>query len=252
MASEIQVIGVRGIPEVKTGDDIVSLIAEAGVQIEDGDILVVTQKIVSKAEGRVVRLADIKPSAAAFQLSSGSNRDPRLTEVILRETVRIVRMDGGNIICETRHGFKCANAGADASNVPGDDSVSLLPEDPDASAEKIRSGIKRLLGKEVAVIISDSFGRPWREGAVNVAIGVAGMNPVVDYRGIDDAHGRPMQTTAMAVADELAAAAEIAMGKVDGIPVAIVRGYPYNPPPADSSLRGSKALIRPAERDLFR
>ena len=187
MAPEIRVIGLEGIPVIKGGDDLAEIIAarvqRQGLSIEDKDILVVTQKIVSKAEGSIVRLDDVQPSEIAIQLSKGHNRDPRHTEIILKESVRIVRMDRGNIISETRHGFICANAGVDASNVPGDDTVALLPIDPDASAKRIRSGIRERLGTDVAVIISDTFGRPWREGAVNVAIGVAGIPPLGGLQG---------------------------------------------------------------------
>ena len=196
MSSEIRVIGIAGIPEVAAGNDLASLIAEAAGGrnpiIEQKDILVITQKVVSKAEGRVIPLDGVQPSPAALQLSEGSHKDPRLMEVILRESVRIVRMDMGNIISETRHGFNCANAGVDASNLPGQGTVSLLPIDPDASAENIRRGILERMGVEVAVIISDTFGRPWREGAVNVAIGVSGMVPLKDYKGREDSHGRMM------------------------------------------------------------
>ncbi len=226
MTPGVHVMGIAGMPEIKAGDDLARLIVEAagtkGIIIEARDIVVVTQKIVSKAEGRVVNMGDIQPSAIAIQLSEGHNRDPRHTEVILRESARIVRMDRGNIISETRHGFNCANAGVDASNVPGDDTLALLPIDPDASADGIRLGIGERLGVDVAVIISDTFGRPWREAAVNVAIGVAGMNPMRDYRGKLDAWGKLMRTTVIAVADELAAAAELVTGKVAGVPVALL------------------------------
>ncbi len=254
--TELKVIGIAGIPEIKAGDDLAGLIMDAlerqGTLIERHDILVVTQKIVSKAEGRVVRLGDIEPSSIAIRLSEGHNRDPRHTEIILRESRRIVRMDRGNIISETHHGFNCANAGVDASNVPGEDTVALLPLDPDTSATKIRDGIRSTLGKEVAVIISDTFGRPWREGAVNVAIGVAGMDSMKDHRGQLDAYGQIMRTTVIAAADELAAAAELVTGKVSGVPAALIRGYTYEPEPADEASKGAKALIRPPERDMFR
>ena len=256
MTREVRVIGISGMPEIKEGDDIAGLIWKAAeredIAIEDRDILVVTQKILSKAEGRVVRLEDIQPSPAAIQLSQEHHRDPRHTEVILRETKRIVRMDKGNIISETRHGFNCANAGVDASNVPGESTLALLPLDPDASAERIREGIKERLGKDVAVIISDTFGRPWREGAVNVAIGVAGVDPLQDYRGRKDAYGQIMRTTVIAVADELAATAELVTGKVEGVPVALIKGYAYQSLDAMGMRRGASALIRPPERDLFR
>ncbi len=260
MTPEIQVIGIPGMPEIKVGDDLARLIVEAAerhsIPIEEGDILVVTQKIVSKAEGQVIQMEDIEPSTIALQLSEGTHRDPRHTEVILRESKRIVRMDRGNIISETHHGFNCANAGVDASNVPGEGTLALLPVDPDASAEGIRNGIKERLGKDVAVIISDTFGRPWREGAVNVAIGVAGMNPLLDYRGREDASGKLLRSTVIAVADELAATAELVTGKVRGVPVALIRGYAYGPADASEPQgdlpKGARALIRPPERDMFR
>ena len=217
----------------------------------------VTQKIVSKAEGRVLKLEDIQASAIALQLSEGHNRDPRHTEVILQESRRIVRMDRGNIISETRHGFVCANAGianagVDASNIPGEGTVALLPIDPDASAERIQAGVREKTGKDVAVIISDTFGRPWREGAVNVAIGVSGMNPMQDYRGMEDAYGQLMRSTVIAVADELAATAELVTGKVTGVPVALIRGYEYEAASPPDQPRGARALVRSSERDMFR
>ena len=172
---------------------------------------------------------------------------PRHTEVILRESVRIVRMDRGVIISETRHGFVCANAGVDASNLPEDQTLALLPLNPDDSAQQMHVGVKKRLGKEVAVIISDTFGRPWREGATDVAIGVAGMDAVKDYRGRDDAYGRPMRSTVIAIADELAAAAELVTGKVEGMPVALIKGYPYQ-----KGRTGTRTLMRAPERDLFR
>ena len=254
--SELRVLGIPGIPQVRTGDDLAELIVDAarrsGIAIEDGDILVVTQKIVSLAEGRLVSLVDIEASEVALRLTEGYNRDPRHTEIILRETRRIVRMDRGNIISETRHGFICANAGVDASNVPGEDTVVLLPLDPDASAQRILEGLRDRLAKDVAVIISDTFGRPWREGAVNVAIGVAGMSPVSDYRGIPDSFGHMMRTTVIAVADEIAATAELAMGKIKAIPVALLRGYTYEATRGEAARTGARALVRPSEKDMFR
>ena len=249
--AEVRVIGIRGIPEVNSGDNLAELIIQAAraqdLVFERGDILVVTQKIVSKAEGRIVRLEDIQPSEVAVRLSQGYHRDPRHTEVILQESVRIVRMDRGSIISETRHGFNCANAGVDASNIPGASTLALLPLDPDASAQSIRSGIENQSGEDIPVIISDTFGRPWREGAVNVAIGAAGINPLRDYRDQEDAYGQMMRTTVIAVADELAGAAELVTGKVDGVPVALIKGYSY-----EGSNTGAQALVRPADRDMFR
>jgi coenzyme F420-0:L-glutamate ligase/coenzyme F420-1:gamma-L-glutamate ligase len=244
----LEILPVEGIPEVQPGDDLSELISRtAGEDLRAGDILIVTHKIVSKAEGRLVDLRAIEPSALAKGFAARYERDPRQIEVVLRESRRIVRMDRGLIIAETRHGFVCANAGVDVSNVPGDDRVCLLPVDPDASAARLRKAIVARTGSNLAVIVSDSFGRPWREGITNVAIGVSGMDPLADYRGQRDPHGRPLEASVLAAADELAAAAELVMGKTAGIPVAIVRGYPYE--------RGSgtgKDLLMPPERDLFR
>ena len=250
----IEVIGVTGIPEIRPGDPLGGLIAQAaagqGTPIEDGDILVVTQKIVSKAEGRLVALSTVEPSSSARQMAAECGRDPRLIELILRESRAIVRTDmaRGIIITETRHGFVCANSGIDTSNVPGKDVVSLLPEDPDASARRIRQELSRStrLGK-LAVIISDTFGRAWREGHTNFAIGVAGMDPIKDYRGTLDAQGNELKVTRIAVADELASASEPVMAKAAGVPVAIVRGLDYSPK------EGSVGpLIRDRSTDLFR
>ena len=252
MPPEVRVIGIQGIPEIKPGDDLAGQLIDAaqgqGTPIEAGDVVVVTQKVVSKAEGRVISFENIEPSPLAVTITEGYRRDPRHTEVILRESERIVRMDRGVIIAETRHGFICANAGIDASNIPGSDTVCLLPVDSDASARGIRDAIKTRLGVEVAVIVSDTFGRPWRNGAANVAIGVAGFDPMLSYVGLEDSHGNLMHTTEIAVADELAATAELVTGKVEGVPVTIIRGYAYVPM-EDASIR---RLIRTGDRDLFR
>ncbi len=252
MPPEIRVIGIEGMPEAVPGDDLAAQIIDAcqnqGTRIEAGDVLVVTQKIVSKAEGRVVAISSVEPSPLALAISEGHRRDPRHTELILRESKRIVRMDGGVIISETHHGFNCANAGIDASNIPGEGTVALLPVDPDASARRIVQAIQQRLGVEVAVIISDTFGRPWRNGALNVAIGVAGLNPMLSYVGQEDSFGNMMYTTMIAVADELASTAELVTGKLLGIPVVIIKGYEYEPM-ADAS---HEALIRSPEKDLFR
>ena len=251
MVPEIRIIGIDGLPEVKPGDDLGGLLIEAAtaqrVQMDDGDVLVVAQKVVSKAEGRLVNLEDVTPSALAVEIASLHDRDPRHTEVVLRECRRIVRMDHGVIIAETRHGFRCANAGVDASNAPGEDTVVLLPLDPDASARRLATRLKEGLGVAAAVIISDTFGRPWREGAVNVAIGVSGIHPMLDYRGQEDPEGRSLRTTTIAVADELAAAAGLVMGKLDRVPVVLLKGCRY-----DRGAEGIAELIRPAERDMFR
>ncbi len=252
MPPEIRVIGVEGMPEVVAGDDLAAQIMDAaqaqGTTIQAGDVLVVTQKIVSKAEGRVVPIDSVEASPLALAISEGHRRDPRHTELILRESKRIVRMDRGVIISETHHGFNCANAGIDASNIPGEDTVALLPVDPDASARRIVEAVRQRRGASVAVIISDTFGRPWRNGATNVAIGVAGLNPMLSYVGQEDAFGNLMHTTVIAVADELAATAELVTGKVLGVPVAIIKGYPYEPMENASN----QALIREPDKDLFR
>lgn len=252
MPPQLSVIGIEGMPEVKPGDDLAGQIIGAaqnqGTPLASGDVLVVTQKIVSKAEGRVISIEGVEASPLAVSITEGHRRDPRHTELILRESRRIVRMDRGVIISETYHGFNCANAGIDASNIPGDGTVALLPVDPDASARGIRKAIRDRTGADVAIIISDTFGRPWRSAAVNVAIGVAGINPLLSYVGQEDSHGNMMYTTVINVADELAATAELVTGKVLGVPVAIVRGYAYEPM-EDAS---NQALIRDPDKDLFR
>ena len=249
---EVRVIGVQGMPEIKSGDDIAGMMMDAAAQqgtpFEAGDVVVVTQKVVSKAEGRVITIEGVEPSALAISITEGFRRDPRHTELILRESARIARMDRGVIISETRHGFYCANAGIDASNIPGSDTVCLLPVDSDLSARGIRASISSRLGFDVAVIVSDTFGRPWRNGAANVAIGVAGFDPMLSYVGQEDSHGNMMYTTEIAVADELAATAELVTGKVEGVPVSIVRGYAYIPMEHASI----KRILRTGDRDLFR
>jgi len=250
VARAIQVIGIEGLPEVRPGDDLVALVLQAlaaeGLALQDGDILVLTQKVVSKAEGRMVALADVEPSAFARTIARQMGRDPRFVEVVLRQARRIVRMDRHVLVVETPQGFVCANAGVDRSNV-GEGRVVLLPADPDASARAIRREIKRRAGVEVAVLITDTFGRPWREGLTEVAIGVAGLAPLKDYRGQQDRFGVPLQATVVAVADELACAAGLVMEKLAGVPAAIIRGYAYEPQEGAAS-----ALVRPPERDLFR
>jgi coenzyme F420-0:L-glutamate ligase/coenzyme F420-1:gamma-L-glutamate ligase len=248
VSSGLQILPVEGVPEVRPGDDLAELIwRTTGQDLRAGDILVVTHKIVSKAEGRLVDLRTVEPSALAKSFAVHYEKDPRQIEVVLRESRRIVRMDRGLIISETHHGFVCANAGVDASNVPGDDTVCLLPVDPDASAAKLRAALSDRTNCDPAVIVSDSFGRAWREGITNVAIGVAGMNPLADYRGEKDPHGFPLAASVLATADELAAAAELVMGKTAGIPVAIVRNYPYKQGPGTA-----RDLLMQPQRDLFR
>jgi coenzyme F420-0:L-glutamate ligase/coenzyme F420-1:gamma-L-glutamate ligase len=245
-----EVIGVEGIGEVRPGDDIARLIVEAAARqatpVTSGDLLVIGQKIVSKAEGRLVKLSDVEPSPIALAMAPGLAKDPRLVEVILRESRRVVRMDKGVLITETHHGWICANAGVDQSNVDAD-AVALLPEDSDRSARAARDRVRALTGVEVFVIVTDTFGRPWREGLTNVAIGIAGFSPLLSYLGERDPAGRPLQATILALADELAGAAEPVMGKLDRIPAAIVRGLALRP-----GEEGSKPLLREPARDLFR
>ncbi|HWP43912.1 MAG TPA: coenzyme F420-0:L-glutamate ligase [Blastocatellia bacterium] len=247
---EIRVIGVPGLPEIVAGDDLALLIARAArksnIEILRGDVLVIAQKIVSKAEGRTVRLDAIEPSGTARRWAEKYGKDARAVEVVLRESRRIVRMERGVLISETRHGFVCANAGVDSSNTP-EGTVVLLPEDPDSSARRIQAGLEKEFEAGLAVIIADTFGRPWREGLVNVAIGVAGIAPLIDYRGEKDTHGRKMRVTVIALADELASAAELVMRKTEGIPVAIIRGLDYRERPASAA-----ELIRHPDLDLFR
>ena len=252
MPPEIRAVGIEGLPEVRAGDDLAIQIIDAaaaqGTPIEDGDVVVVTQKIVSKAEGRVMTLDEVEASPLAVAITEGHRRDPRHTEMILRESRRVVRMDRGVIISETYHGYICANAGIDASNIPGNDAICLLPVDPDASARRIRSGIRERLGVDAAVLVSDTFGRPWRNGAINVSIGVAGFNPVISYVGEFDPHGNELHTTTIAVADELAATAELVTGKLLGVPVALIKGYPYE----RMEDADSRAIVRDPDKDLFR
>ena len=253
MPAVITIIPVHGLPEIAEGDDLGMLAARAceaqATPLADGDVLVVTQKVVSKAEGRVLDLGGVEPSARAREFADAWEKDARAVEVVLREAVRVVRMESGVIITETRHGFVCANSGVDASNVGrGDgDCVVLLPLDPDASARRIRDAAREAAGADVAVIVSDTFGRPWREGAVNVAIGAAGIEPLLDYRGLADDDGRELRSTVIAVADEIASAAELAMGKLDRAPAAIARGYPYR-----KGESGVRPIVREPGKDLFR
>jgi coenzyme F420-0:L-glutamate ligase/coenzyme F420-1:gamma-L-glutamate ligase len=245
-----EIIGITGIGEIHPGDDTAHVIVGAATAqhtpLATHDVLVVGQKIISKAEGRILRLSAVEPSPATRRMAEALGRDPHLLEVILRESRRVVRMDKGVIITETHHGWICANAGVDQSNVDAD-TVALLPEDPDRSARTLRDRVLALTGAHVAVVVADTFGRPWREGLTNVAIGLAGMAALRDYVGMPDSAGRPLQMTMLAVADELASAAEIVMGKLDRIPAAIVRGLRVDP-----SDGGSKPLLRDPARDLFR
>jgi coenzyme F420-0:L-glutamate ligase/coenzyme F420-1:gamma-L-glutamate ligase len=249
--AEVRLIPVAGLPEIRPGDPLAELLlaalARGGTPVQGGDVLVVTHKIVAKAEGALVRLATVTPSPLARSYAERWGKDPRHVEVVLQQSVRIVRMDRGVLICETHHGLVCANAGVDASNLEGDDSVCVLPSDPDASAAALAAAVAARTGAQVAVIISDTFGRPWREGLTNVAIGVAGIKPVLDYVGRRDPAGRELRVTAMAIADELASAAELVMGKLSRVPAALVRGYPYQ-----AGEGTARELLRKPEMDLFR
>ncbi len=255
MAKEIVLIGLETLPEIREGDDIGKLIVEAcrreGVEISDGDIVVVTHKIISKAEGRIVNLKDIIPSERAYKIASIVGKDPRLVEMVLRESKRVIKATkDGHLIVETHHGIVCANAGIDASNIAGtDEIVALLPKDPDESARKIRSRIKELTGKDVAVVITDTYGRPLRNGMINMAIGISGINPFRDYRGKDDSFGYKFKVTVIAVADEIACAAELLTGQgKEGIPVVIIKGYKYE----RSEKATAKELNMPEEKWLFK
>jgi coenzyme F420-0:L-glutamate ligase/coenzyme F420-1:gamma-L-glutamate ligase len=250
MTPEIRVVGIKGIPMVQAGDDLAGLILDAaqaeGTALEDGDVLVVTQRVVSKAEGRVVPLDAFDPSPFALDWAGRYEKDPRQVEAVLRESARIVRQVRGVMITETHQGLICANAGVDASNVGGDDLVSLLPVDPDASCRGLRDAVRARLGIEVAVVMTDTFGRPWREGQTNVAIGLAGMRPLTPYEGVRDLDGRELRVTMPCPADEIAAASGLVMEKLAAVPAAIVRGVPY-----ERGEGSAREIVRPFERDLF-
>ena len=244
--TRFELIAVEGLPEVGPGDDLAELISSRS-KLETGDILVVAQKVVSKSEGRLVSLRTVTASEEAVRIASRlvASPDPRMVQVVLDESVRVIRSERA-LITETRHGFVCANGGVDHSNVPGDDELTLLPEDPDASANRLRNRLRELTRATVGVIVSDTFGRPWRLGIVNVALGVAGLPALLDLRGSLDDEGKPLQATVLAPADELAAAAGLVMGKTNRAPVVIIRGL---------ALHGSgkgRDLVRPAAEDLFR
>jgi coenzyme F420-0:L-glutamate ligase / coenzyme F420-1:gamma-L-glutamate ligase len=244
VTTELRILPLAGLPEIRAGDDLGALIA-AATELEEGDIVVIAQKIVSKAEGRVIRLDEIEPSERARKLAT-EDVDAQHIEAILRESKRIVRTRPGFVIAETQHGFVCASAGVDASNAPEAGTLVLLPVDPDASARAIRARLKEQSGRTVAVIVSDSFGRAWRQGTTDVAIGVAGIAPLLDLRGRRDASGYELQSTQIAVVDELAGAAELVMGKTDGVPGAVIRGLE---PRGNGTAQN---LVIPAQRDLFR
>ncbi|MGB9959045.1 MAG: coenzyme F420-0:L-glutamate ligase [Candidatus Bathyarchaeales archaeon] len=248
----IQIIGIEGLPIIKTGDNLAELICKAaeeqGTPIQENDVIVITHVVVSRAEGCIVNLDEVVPSPFAKSFAELYDKDPAMVEVVLREAKGIRRMTYGKIITETKHGFVCANSGVDKSNVPGENYVALLPHDPDASAEKVRKEIRRLTGCDVAVIISDTHGRPLREGEINVAIGVSGLKPIRDRRGERDLFGYTLRVKQTAVADELASAAELVIGQADeGVPAAIIRGYKF----IKSETAKATELIRPKEKELF-
>ena len=240
---------VLGLPEIHPGDDLAAMIVQGstGDPLRDRDVVVVAQKIVSKSEGRVIALSTIEPSQRAKEMAEEAGKDPRALEVVLRETKNIVRWERGVLISETHHGFVCANAGVDRSNAGAPDSVVLLPVDPDASARRLRAALKERTGCDVAVLITDTFGRAWREGHMNVVIGMAGLPAVIRYVGQFDPEGYELRVTEIAVGDEIAGAAELVMGKLDRVPVAVVRGVDLDP--ADDT---AQDYIRPKEKDLFR
>lgn len=248
----VQVISIGGLPIVKERDDLAELTCRAaekqGTPIQEGDIVVISHVIVSRAEGNTVNLDEVVPSDFAKAFAEKADKDPAVVETVLRESKHIVRMDDSHLITETKHGFVCANSGVDQSNVPGERTVALLPVDSDASARRIMQEIAKLTGKKVAVIICDTHGRPLRMGQINIALGVAGFQPIRDRRGETDLFGRVLQVKQTAVADELASAAELVIGQADeGVPVAIIRGYKYK----RSEKATAKELIRPKQEDLF-
>jgi coenzyme F420-0:L-glutamate ligase/coenzyme F420-1:gamma-L-glutamate ligase len=248
----IQIIAIEGLPIIEEGDDLADLACSAaekgGVSVKDGDVIVFTHVVVSRAEGNVLNLEKVEPSEFAKGLGQRLDKDPALIEVILRESRSIVRMGDGNIITETKHGFVCANAGVDRSNVPGERNVVLLPANPDVSARRIRRRIRKITGRDVAVIVSDTNGRPLRDGQINVAIGVAGIEPIRSRIGDKDLFGYVLKVKRIAIADELASAAELVIGQADeGVPVAIIRGYVY----PKSEKAKAKKLVMPKKRNLF-
>ena len=239
----ISILPVRGLPEIREGDDLAALVTER-IELEDADVLVLAQKAVSKVEGRVIRIDSLEASAKAVELA-GDDRDPREVEAVLRETRRIVRERGPLVIAETRHGFVCASAGVDHSNAPEPGTLVLLPVDPDASARVVRERVRELTGREVGVVVTDSFGRPFRAGTTDVAIGVAGIPPLLDLRGTTDRIGYELRSSQVAIADEIAAAADLARGKAEGVPAVVVRGLRLA---GDGSAR---EIVIERELDLF-
>jgi len=250
----LELIALPGLPELHRSDDLASLIAEAAARarltIADGDVLAVAHKAVSKVEGRVRSLADVVPGPRARELAAGHGKDPRAVQAVLDETAQLLRAERGVLICVTHHGFVCANAGVDASNAGVEDAVVLLPEDPDASARRLRAQLSQRLGARPAVVVTDSFGRAWRHGQADVAIGCAGLAALEDWRGHRDADGRELQATWIAVADEAAGAADLARGKDSREPIVLVRGLERHVTPDDGP--GAASLRRPVEEDMFR
>jgi coenzyme F420-0:L-glutamate ligase/coenzyme F420-1:gamma-L-glutamate ligase len=250
MTVGLSIFGIDGLPEIEPGVDLAPLITEcarvAGTPLESRDVVVVTSKIVSKAEGRMVLLQDVEPSPFAADWAERRDKDARIVELVLRESRRIVRQVGGHLITETHHGFICANSGVDQSSAGGPDRALLLPIDPDASARQARKRFAEL-GLDLAVIVSDTFGRPWREGQTDVAIGIAGMNPVTSYIGQTDPHGHEFRVQALCTADEIAAAAELVKGNVSRVPAAVVRGFRWE----TDDTATMRSVVRPIERDLF-
>jgi len=249
--TQLIVTAINGLPEILPGNDLAVLIRDAAraqrEEIRDGDIVVIAQKIVSKSEGRIVHLADVVPGERARQMAAEAGKDARQIEVVLGECAKIVRWERGILICETHHGFVCANAGVDRSNAGAPDTVVLLPVDPDASATRLREAFRAATGATVSVVVTDTFGRAWREGHTNVAIGIAGLPALKRYVGQRDPEGYELRVTEIAVADEIAGAAELVMGKLDRCPVALVRGFTLDEP-----AETAQEYVRPANRDLFR
>jgi coenzyme F420-0:L-glutamate ligase / coenzyme F420-1:gamma-L-glutamate ligase len=245
---------LAGLPEVTPGDDLAQLITETLADrresLKAGDVLVIAHKVVSKAEGRIRTLKDVQPSERASELASTLGKDPRHVQVVLDESRQVLRAERGVLICVTHHGFVCANAGVDASNVPGDETVVLLPTHPDRSARDLRAGLHRTTGNAPGIVVTDSFGRAWRHGQVDIAIGCAGLQPIDDWRGRTDATGRELRATAIAVADELAAAADLARAKDGSLPLVLIRGADRHVTADDGP--GAAAMIRPEAEDLFR
>jgi coenzyme F420-0:L-glutamate ligase / coenzyme F420-1:gamma-L-glutamate ligase len=249
-AAEVRVRPVLGVPEIGEGDRLGELIATRAEELADGDVVVISQKVVSKAEGRTRRLSSVIPSAEASKLARILGKEPNLVQLILEESAEVVRAERGVLIVETRHGLVCANAGIDSSNVAGDESVLLLPEDPDASARRLRAEIGAVAGARIGVVIADSFGRAWRIGQAEVAIGCAGLVPIDDWRGRQDAHGRELMATQIAIADEAASAADLVRDKAAAVPAAVVGGLGRWVTAEDGP--GAAAIRRPREEDLFR